>query len=274
MRWIEEGYEYEADTKHRKDILEMTGLGEESKGVVGAAVKEKGDEGEDAEELMDEDKTEYRGAAAKLNYLGLDRSDIQYAVKEICQGMSKPTVGGRKRIKRVARYLVEAGRVVWTFGEMEEEKLWVDVLVDSDWAGDVETRRSTSGGLALVGGVAVKHWSRTQKGRSLSSSEAEYYAIVTGSAEGIGIQASARELGWESKVRIWTDYSGAKSMALRRGLGKMRHIELKFLWVQEAIEKGRVQMKKIWGKVNLADHLTKPQGRGEYEHLLHRWAQK
>ena len=54
-----------------------------------------------------------RSEGATLNYLGQDRSDIQYAVKEICQGMSRPTEGGKARIKRVARYLIGAKRFVW-----------------------------------------------------------------------------------------------------------------------------------------------------------------
>ena len=52
-----------------------------------------------------------------LNYLGKERSDIQYAVKEICQGMSRPTDGGKARIKRVDRYLVGAKRLVWKYEE-------------------------------------------------------------------------------------------------------------------------------------------------------------
>ena len=50
--------------------------------------------------------------------------------------MSRPTEGGKARIKRVARYLVGAKRLVWKYQEMEDddEKVKVDVYVDSDWA--------------------------------------------------------------------------------------------------------------------------------------------
>ena len=67
----------------------------------------------------------------------------------------------------------------------------IDVYVDSDWAGDKQQRKSTSGGLVIVGGRVVKSWSRTQRGRSLSSAEAEYYAIVMGAAEALAVQALA-----------------------------------------------------------------------------------
>ena len=70
----------------------------------------------------------------------------------------------------------------------------LDVCVDSDWAGSTD-RKSTSGGMVCVDEAAIKHWSRTQKARALSSGEAEYYAIVTGSAEGLGMQSLATDLG-------------------------------------------------------------------------------
>ena len=107
--------------------------------------------------------------------------DIWHVVKEICQGMSRPTDGGKARIKRVASYLVGAKRWVWKDKEMEDdddEKVKVDVYVDSDWASGW-SRKSTSGEILTVSGVGVKHWNSTQKARVLSSGEAEYYAMVT-----------------------------------------------------------------------------------------------
>ena len=50
--------------------------------------------------------------AARANYLAADRMDIQYAVKELCRAMAKPTVGDRRKMKRLARYLVGRPRVV------------------------------------------------------------------------------------------------------------------------------------------------------------------
>ena len=122
------------------------------------------------------------------------------------------------------------------------------MYVDSDWAGGGD-RKSTSGGMALLEGVAVKHWSRTQRSRALSVGEAEYYALVTGSAEGLGIQSLANDMGYEVKVAvIWTDSNTARSLASRRGLGKMRHMELRYLWVQEMVKDGRLKVKRVNGE--------------------------
>ena len=119
-----------------------------------------------------------------------------------------------------------------------------------------------------VDGVGVKHWSRTQKARALSSCEAEYSAMATGCAEGLGLQSLGKDLGWKAEVRIWTDSSAAKAIGNRRGLGKLRHVELKWLWVQDMVKDGRVKLKTVRGDENVADHLTKPKNRAEIEQLL------
>ena len=260
LRWIEDGIEYEADEKHREELMKRTGLKEESKAVVGPAIKDaRNDEGEEDVELRGQEKSEFRGCCALLNYLGLDRSDIQYATNQLCREMAKPTKKSMARMKRVVRYLVGAEKLVWKFGEWEGDRDHVnlDVYVDSDWAGG-EDRKSTSGGIALLEGVAVKHWSRTQRSRALSVGEAEYYALVTGSAEGLGIQSLAEDMGYEVRVAVtWTDSNTARSLASRRGLGKMRHMELRYLWVQEMVKEGRLRVKRVRGDKNPADHLTK-----------------
>ena len=67
-----------------------------------------------------------------------------------------------------------------------------------------------------------------------------------------------RELGVDAGVVvISTDSSSAKSFASRRGLGRMRHIEAKELWLQEAVCRGRIQLKKVEGAVIPADLFTK-----------------
>jgi hypothetical protein len=92
----------------------------------------------------------------------------------------------------------------------------------------------------------------------LSSGEAEYYALIKAAAEGLGIQSIARDLGFEMTVRLWVDSSAAKAIVSRIGLGKVRHLEVKYLWAQEAHRSGRFQVKKIAGERNPADVLTKP----------------
>ena len=72
--------------------------------------------------------------AARANYLGLDRPDIQYTTKEICRNMSKPQKKHWEKLKRLARYLVMYPKLVWKFKDDERSSEdWLDVYSDSDW---------------------------------------------------------------------------------------------------------------------------------------------
>jgi hypothetical protein len=81
---------------------------------------------------------------------------------------------------------------------------------------------------------------------------------VKAASESLGIQALAADLGWHLKVRLWVDSTAAKSIASRTGLGRVRHLEVRFLWLQEVVRKGRLMLRKIPGEKNPADILTKP----------------
>ena len=62
--------------------------------------------------------------------------------------------------------------------------------------------------------------------------------------------------------------SAAKSIASRTGLGKLRHLEIKFLWLQECVRRGKVIVSKVRGEVNPADVLTKPKSLEDMRVLL------
>ena len=109
----------------------------------------------------------------------------------------------------------------------------------------------------------MKSWSSTQGTVALSSGEAEYYALVKALAEAIGMRSLARDLGWEMKLRVWVDSTAAKSIASRVGVGKVRHLEVRYLWVQEKLRAKEFTLKKIRGDRNPADVLTKPLGVSE-----------
>ena len=145
------------------------------------------------------------------------------------------------------------------------------VFTDSDWAGDLATRKSTSGGVIVLGSHCLKSWSSSQGHQALSSCEAEYHVLVDGATRGIGVQTAARELGIVAEIDhilLATDSSGAKSFASRRGSGRVRHIEVKWLWLQQAVADGRCKLVKVPGSANPADVLTKYKTRAEAEVLL------
>ena len=74
---------------------------------------------------------------------------------------------------------------------------------------------------------------------------------------GLGVQAMLRDLGFHLSLEVLTDASAAQGIASRRGLGKTRHIQVHYLWVQERVGNGDIILKKVWGGENQADLLTK-----------------
>ena len=99
--------------------------------------------------------------------------------------------------------------------------------------------------------------SSTQKTLKLSSGESEYSGIVKGASGGLGMIAMAKDMKQDLKLVIETDSSSAKAMGSRRGLGKVRHIELCELWLQDQVARGRIIVNKIRGDDNFSDSLTK-----------------
>jgi len=95
---------------------------------------------------------------------------------------------------------------------------------------------------------------------ALSSAEAEFYALVEAVLRAKGLITVALELGFTSlrtEVKAATDSSAAKSFLSRRGLGKMKHIEIRDLWLQEEVLKGQVEVMKVLGTENPANLMTK-----------------
>ena len=111
------------------------------------------------------------------------------------------------------------------------------------------------------GSHILKVWAKTQHAISLSSAEAELYAAVHGTAEGLGMHSLLKDLNIKATVSVGMDASAALGFINRQGLGKARHIETQWLWVQQATREGRVSMHKIPGQENPADLCTKPLNR-------------
>ncbi len=157
-------------------------------------------------------------------YLSQDRSDIQYAVKELSRKMSKPNRADVEKLKHLDRYLIGRERAVIHFEYQGLTSQWT-VWVDSDWAERKITRTSTSGGLVMFGSHVVRSWSTTQKQFiARSSGEAEYYSMVKGASMCMGVKALGSDMNVIiGSIEVNTVASAAKGIASRRGLGKIRH---------------------------------------------------
>ena len=100
-KWIE----IEADPKHAELVIEQLGLDNDS-GVATPGVSGADEEDLDNDiPLVGDDISKYRGVIARCNYLGTDRPDALFSIKEGCREMSKPMTGSLRRVRRIVRYL-------------------------------------------------------------------------------------------------------------------------------------------------------------------------
>ena len=133
-----------------------------------------------------------------------------------------------------------------------------EVYTDSDCASDKGTRRSISCATMFAGGCLLYSSSRTQKLVSLSSAEAEVYACLSGVSDAIML---ARLIAWmnvsKTTIHLHTGSSGAKGILMRQGVGKVRHLSIRILWLQDLISSGQVKLSTVPGALNPADIGTK-----------------
>ena len=133
----------------------------------------------------------------------------------------------------------------------------LEVYTDSDWASDQTTRKSTSGAMIRAEGMRLHAHSRSQASAALSSCEAEVMAASEGIKEALLLQEVLMfaDLGlYEIEIKV--DSSAAHAFFHRRGVGRMKHIDSRILWLQDLIAAGGVRLKKIPRTQNLADMLT------------------
>ena len=228
------------------------------KGVDTPSSKEcgKGDR-QASERLKPEEAKEFRSLAGTALYLSRDRPSIQFAMSEISSGMSAPTRLHWLKLKRLVRYLAKYPTEVWKF-EIQDQPSDYCVYTDSDWASDRETRKSMSSFAEKFGEHLIETSCARQTVVALSSGEAEFYAMTRGAAAGLMSQQILQPIGFNKlDLSLLTDSTAAKGIANRSGSGKLKHLDIKDLWLQDVVRAKRLSIKKEPSASNWSDLGTK-----------------
>ena len=109
----------------------------------------------------------------------------------------------------------------------------------------------------MWGSHFLKMWSSIQATIALSSSEAELYALTKGAAQGLGMMSLLSDFGVSIGVMIHTDASAAIGIVRRAGMGKLRHLNVRYRWVQDQVKREQIGFEKVAGTDNPADLATK-----------------
>ena len=133
------------------------------------------------EDELFEDPKRYRRLVGKLNYLIVTRFDIAYSVSVVSQYMSSSTVDHWAAVEQILCCLKGAPRCGILYSNHGHNRL--ECLMDADWAGSKENRRSTSGYCVFVGGNLVSWKSKKQSVVSRSSAKSKYRARTQSTCE-------------------------------------------------------------------------------------------
>ena len=109
----------------------------------------------------------------------------------------------------------------------------------------------------MFGRHCIKGYSTTQATVAMSSGEAELYAITKGASQALGVMSMAADFGMCLSATVHCDASAALGIVNRQGLGKLRHINVRYLWLQEKVRMKELDVLKVAGTSNPADLMTK-----------------
>ena len=109
----------------------------------------------------------------------------------------------------------------------------------------------------MAGGCLVKHLSNTQMTCSLSSGESELHGIAQGMVQSLGIQSLMADMGWTLPITVRSEATAAIGIASRKGIGQIRHLDVRDLWILDKVRSKQVGFKTVLGADNPADVFTK-----------------
>ncbi|GAB2302035.1 hypothetical protein Dimus_038790 [Dionaea muscipula] len=126
-------------------------------------------------------------------------------------------------------------------------------------AGDLDSRKSTSGFLMTFAGGAVSWQSKLQKCVALSTTEAEFIAATEASKELLWMKRFFTELGIEQeKFVLHCDSQSAIHLAKNSSFHcRSKHIDVRYHWIRDVVADNEVELEKVHTDDNSADMLTK-----------------
>ena len=246
MRYVPDGadggperLEVEADARHADILIRELGFDKNTKGCeVPEDKPTQADliETERQPALDEKQASSFRSMVMRMAYLSVDRPDLCHAVRALAGAMSKPKMNDLLRLKKVVRYLVSYPYMKRTFQRQLMEKMTVGAWSDSDWAGELKTRRSTTGTVLKIGAPHDPHQGDEPEGggalelreRVLCHVQDSHFGRVrpwhfgvlgpgTGHDQAEGGQLNGEAAVGETWCRDYTPYSGEVLVAPGQG---------------------------------------------------------
>jgi len=201
----------------------------------------------------------YSNLVGSLLYMSITtRPDIAQAVGVLARYMSKPSSAHYTAAKGVLRYLASTKDLGITYSATGDT---LHGYTDADHAGDLDTRRSTTGYCFINAGGIIPWSSRLQHTVAVSTAEAEYMAAAAGVKEALCIRKLWKDLGLQDPrpLRIYSGNQAAISL-LRNAVSSQRskHIDILYHFARERVAMGDITFEYCTTTQQFADAFTKP----------------
>ncbi|GJW94577.1 retrovirus-related pol polyprotein from transposon TNT 1-94 [Tanacetum coccineum] len=216
------------------------------------------------------DQTTYRRMIGGLMYLTASRPDIAYATFVCARYQARPTVKHLKEVKRIFRYL----RQSYNMGLWYPKDSGFELIAysDADHAGCKDDCKSTSGGLQFLGEKLVSWSSKKQDCTAMSTAEAEYVSLSACCAQVIWMRTQLLDYGYKyNRIPMYCDSKSAIAISCNPVQhSKTKHIDIRYHFIKEHVEKGTVELYFVGTEYQLADLFTKALPKERFEYLVHR----
>ncbi|KAM3231437.1 hypothetical protein ACQJBY_061551 [Aegilops geniculata] len=220
------------------------------------------------------DATEYRSVVRKLSYLTNTRPDLAYSVGIVSRFMEAPTMEHWAAVENILRYI----KGTTNFGCVylrEKKKEMVELLgySDSDMAGDVDDRKSTSDVAYFLRGSIVSWLSQKQMVVALSSREAKYIAAATAVCQGICLGRLLDDLMGKEPERVVLNVDDKSTISLWKNPvhhGRCKDIDMRYRYLRECVEESKVDVNYVCTDDQLADILTRSLGQQKFVKMRRR----
>nr|GEW75518.1 hypothetical protein [Tanacetum cinerariifolium] len=199
------------------------------------------------------------------------RPDIMHATCYCARYQAKPTEKHLTVVKRIFRYLKDAIHIgLWYSKDTGFE---LTAFSDSDHAGCLDSRKSTSGGIQFLGGDKLVSWSsKKQDCTSMSFAEAEYVSLSACCAQVLWMRTQLTDYGFYfDKIPMYCDLKASIAISCNPVQhSRTKHINVRYHFIKEKVEKGIVELFFVRTEYQLADMFTKALPEERFKYLVRR----
>lgn len=205
------------------------------------------------------DSTVYKQMVGSLMYLTSTRPDLMFIVSLISRYMERPTEAHLLAAKRAFRYVkgtIDLG-IFYKKGGKDE----LIGYTDSDYAGDQDDRKSTSGYVFKLSSGAVSWSSKKQPVVTLSTTEAEFIAAASSACQVVWLRRILKSLNQEQYSPTLVYCDNVSTIKLSRNPvmhGRSKHIDIRFHFLRDLVKSEVLELVQCSTQEQIADVLTKP----------------